>query len=317
MGEHGRLEHQRAVLYTQWRQQLERADYEVQRAFRQYDAVDPDNRLVARQLERGWEEALRKQADLQEAFARFETTQPRRLTSTERTQIQQLSEDLPALWEAATTTPADRKRILRLLIDRVIVDVVGQTEQVRVTILWHGGAQTQGEIVRPVARLDQLSYYPALCQRLRELIKEGLSNIQITAQLNAEGFRPPKRVPRYTVEAIRSLRSRLGLVRPCRKTPPEELERQPDEWLLAELATHLDMPSVTLHHWIRRGVVQARQPQGTQGRWLIWADAAEVNRLRQRRRQRRTFLPPHQATVQEAPALPGPSPPRERAGPLP
>lgn len=141
---------------------------------------------------------------------------------------------------------------------------------------------------------------------------EGLTTSQITARLNAEGFRPPKRVPRYTVGAIGSLRSRLGLVQTCRQTPSFALERQPEEWLLAELAAHLDMPTVTLHHWIRRGVVQARQPHGPQGYWLIWADTAEVTRLRQRRRPRRTFLPPHQATVQEAQDLRDAPHPQER-----
>jgi DNA invertase Pin-like site-specific DNA recombinase/DNA-binding transcriptional MerR regulator len=310
------LEHQRALLYTQWRQRLERVDYDVQRAFRQYDAVDPDNRLVARQLEAQWEATLHKQADLQEAFSRFEATQPRRLTPAERVQIQRLSEDLPALWQADTTTAADRKSIVRLLIEGVVVRVVGQTEHVHVTILWHGGAQTHGDIVRPVARLDQLSYYPALCDRLRALMDQGLSLRQITARLNAEGFRPPKRAEHYTVGAISSLRSRLGLVRTCRKTPPSALERRADEWLLSELATHLDMPTVTLHHWIRRGVVQARQPDGGQGRWLIWADVEEVNRLRQRRQQHRRSLRSPQPMDQEAQILPGASPRQERTASL-
>jgi DNA invertase Pin-like site-specific DNA recombinase len=298
------LEHQRDVLYAQWRQRLERAEYEARRAFRQYDAVDPDNRLVVRQLERQWEAALRQQTELQEAFARFEATQPRGLTLAERAQIQQLSEDLPALWHADTTTQADRKSILRLMIESVIVRVVGETERVEVTICWHGGAQTQGEILRPVARLDQLSYYPALCQRLRDLVDEGLTTSQITKRINAEGFRPPKRVPRYTVGAISRLRSRLGLVRPCRQTPPAALARHADEWLMSELAAHLDMPTVTLHHWIRRGIVQARQPDGPQGRWLIWADAEEVARLQKRRQRPRTGPKSRRPAVQETPALP-------------
>lgn len=299
------VEHQREVLYEQWRQRLERADYEVRRAFRQYDAVDPDNRLVARNLEGQWEVTLRQQAELQESFTRFEMTQPHRLTSAERAQIQQLAEDLPALWSAVTTTHADRKSIIRLLIERVIVRVVEQTEHVEVTICWYGGATTQGEIRRPVARLDQLSYYPALCQRLRNLVDERLSTQQITARLNAEGFRPPKRVPRYTVGAISSLRSRLGLVRTCRQASPVALERRPDEWALTDLAAHLDMPPVTLHSWIRRGIVQARQPDGAKGRWLIWADAAEVARLQQRRQQPRTGLRFPIPSAQRTSMLPG------------
>jgi hypothetical protein len=281
------VEHQREVLYEQWHQRLERATYEVQRAFRQYDAVDPENRLVARQLEHQWEAALRQQADLQEAFARFEAMQPHGLTPAERVQIQRLAEDLPVLWEAATTTNADRKSIIRLLIERVIVRVVGQTERVEVTICWHGGTTSRDEILRPVARLDQLSYYPALCQRLRELVAEGLTNPQITARLNAEGFRPPKRVPRYTVGAISSLRSRLGLVQSCRQTPPSVWERSPDEWTVADLAARLVMPPVTVHAWLRRGVVQARHATDAPGHWLIWADEAELARLQHRRQHLR------------------------------
>jgi len=297
------VEHQRELLYAQWQKRLERAEYEARRAFRQYNAVDPDNRLVARQLERQWEVALHQQADLQEAFARFEARQPRRLTPAERTQIKQLSEDLPALWHAETTTQVDRKSILRLMIEKVVVRVVGDTERVEVTICWHGGAQTQGEIIRPVARLDQLSYYPALCQRVRDLVDEGLTTRQITERIHAEGFRPPKRVPRYTVSAISSLRSRLGLVRPCRKTRPDELARHPDEWLVSELAAHLDMPTVTLHHWIRREVVQARQPDGAQGRWLIFADAEEVTRLQKRRQYPWSRPKPRTSAAQEASTL--------------
>ena len=82
---------------------------------RQYDAVEPENRLVARELERRWEEALKEQRRLEEEYARFSRDQPRGLSAGEREQIRAWARDLPGLWRTATTTAADRQRIVRLL----------------------------------------------------------------------------------------------------------------------------------------------------------------------------------------------------------
>lgn len=78
-----------------------------------------------------------------------------------------LADDLPDLWHAPSTTVTDHKELLRLMIAKIVVTVVGDTEQVDVGITWAGGRPTASRIVRPVARLDQLSYYPALVARVR------------------------------------------------------------------------------------------------------------------------------------------------------
>jgi len=87
-----------------WKKRLERAAFEADRAARQYAAVEPENRLVARELERRWEEALHQEQQLEEEYARFRREQPVELTAAEREAILQLSEDVPQLWGAATTT---------------------------------------------------------------------------------------------------------------------------------------------------------------------------------------------------------------------
>ena len=99
-----RVEQDRERLHRHWRQRLERAEYEADRARRQYDAVDPENRLVARELERQWEQKLAEQQRLEEDYARFRHEQPRHLTAADRERIRALAADLPALWQAATTT---------------------------------------------------------------------------------------------------------------------------------------------------------------------------------------------------------------------
>ncbi len=99
--------------------------------------------MVARTLERAWEEKLQAQQTLEEEYHRFLQQQPRVLTSAERATIRRLAADIPALWAAPTTTAADRKDILRQVVERVEVDAQGTSEQVRVRITWAGGSQTE------------------------------------------------------------------------------------------------------------------------------------------------------------------------------
>src|SRR6476469_3854332 len=108
------VELERAALQRQWHQRLERAGYEAERAHRQYDAVDPENRLVARSLERQWERALAEELRLRAEHERFVATRPVPLTTAELAAIRRLTEDIPALWHAPTTTARDRQGIARL-----------------------------------------------------------------------------------------------------------------------------------------------------------------------------------------------------------
>ena len=166
-------EDERAMLDKLWRQRLERARYAADRARRQYQLAEPENRLVARQLEADWEAALAETARLEADYQRFTEEQPTALTAAERAAIQALAADIPQVWHAPSTTQADRKELLRILIEDITVAVAGDSELVDVTITWAGGHQTTGQAVRPVGRLDQLSYYPALLARVTELAAAG------------------------------------------------------------------------------------------------------------------------------------------------
>jgi DNA invertase Pin-like site-specific DNA recombinase len=275
------LERERSDLDQLWQQRLERAAYAADRARRQYQLVEPENRLVARSLERQWEEALLAHQQLEEEYRRVRTFQPRLLTEAERTAIRQLATDIPALWEASTTTVAERKEIIRQVVDRVVVTVEGASERVQVRIAWAGGMETAGVVVRPVARLEQLSYYPQLCERVRCLAAEGLTARAIAERLNAEGYRPPKRREHFGEGGVQDLLHRLGVrtVQSCRIRAPD---LGPNEWPVRALAQEVGMPEVTLYTWLQRGEVTARQEEERPRRWMIWADDHEVTRLRQR-----------------------------------
>src|SRR5207244_6550861 len=123
-------EREDAALQKQWQLRLERARYEVERARRQYEAVEPENRLVARNLETQWEEKLRAVEHIERDYESWRRREQLTVTADDREQILALAQDLPAIWSAPTTTAADRKQLLRLLIDSVLLDNrrrVGQT----------------------------------------------------------------------------------------------------------------------------------------------------------------------------------------------
>jgi DNA invertase Pin-like site-specific DNA recombinase len=274
-----RVEAERAELDRLWQQRRERAAYDAERAARQYHAVEPENRLVARSLERAWEEKLMAQQEVDEAYHRFVSQQPRVLTAQERDAIRLLATDIPGLWSAPTTTAADRKEIIRQVVEGVVVDAQGRSERVNVRIDWVGGGHTEGELVRDIARLSDLSYYPELCKRVRILTEQGVSAPAIAEQLNAEGYRPARQEARFGLAQVTDVQRRLG-IRACH---PRVRDRQgigPEEWWSSDLAERLKLSRSTLHRWIQLGWVRVRQEEHLH-RWIVWADDAELVRLEQ------------------------------------
>jgi len=273
------VEAQRAQVDQIWRQRLERAEFAVDRARRQYQLAEPENRLVVRQLEKDWETAMGERRRLQEEYDRFLAVRPRTLSAAEREQIRALAAGVPGIWHAPTTSDADRKQLIRHLVEKVHIEVIGTSEKVKVQVTWAGGHRSEGETVRPVACLTQLSYYPQLITRAQELVDAGMNAGQIADRLDAEGLRPPKRSKTFTKNAVRDLLRSLGIQRsrtPARQARPDLDEH---EWWLRDLAEHLQMSEVTLDAWVRRGWATGYlHPQA--GLRIVHADPAEVERLR-------------------------------------
>jgi DNA invertase Pin-like site-specific DNA recombinase len=273
------LERERARLHRDWQQRLERGRYESDRARRRYEAVEPENRLVARELERRWEEALKERRRLEEEYARFDREQPRGLSAGERERIRALARDLPALWRAATTTAADRQRIIRLVVEEVVVTVRGESEWVDVTIHWAGGFRSGHELVRPVQRYRQMADFEGLLNRIDELRAAGRTLAEVAEQLNRQGFHPPKRSASFTSGILAGLLARRGRTGPRPRSVGEPGILGEHEWLLTDLARELAMPQATLHRWVRVGWVHARKLPTPGGHWVIWADADELDRM--------------------------------------
>src|SRR5260370_168186 len=151
-----------------------------------------------------------------------------------RAQVRARAADLPAVWHADTTTDADRKQLLRHLIEGVTVTVTGDSEQVDVEVSWAGGNRTTGRVTRPVATLAQLSYFPRLRERAGELSAAGCTAAQIAESLNSEGLRPPERAETFTKNSVHDLLSALGLQHARAQARRPELGEH--EWWLRDLA---------------------------------------------------------------------------------
>jgi DNA invertase Pin-like site-specific DNA recombinase len=279
------VEHERQRLHGQWRQTLERAQQEVARAERQYHAVEPENRLVARTLEARWEEALKKQRQAEEDYHRFLAKLPATLSGADRQRIRALSESVAALWHAPATTALDRKQIVRCVVERVIVVADKATELNEVTIVWYGGLATQHQVARPVGTYEQLKDYRRLTERIVQLHQQGLHRSQIARKLNDEGFVPPRRRGIFTEGGIGTLVRDLGLV--------GELFRDDlvgkDEWWIPNLARDLGVIPQKIHYWVKQGWVHSRRtPSGKH--LIVWADKEELRRLRQLARGKSSWI---------------------------
>jgi hypothetical protein len=182
------IEQQLADLQHQWQLQLEQARYEARLAQRKYDAVDPDNRLVAAELERRWNAQLTRVAELEQAYAKAEQEANFTLTPEERTATQTLAQDLAALWQAETTTPAERKQLLRLAIEAVQLDGVNRPGWIEIQIRWRSGVMTRLEVKRAQPGEGSLKTPEQAVARMHELAAE-LSYAQIAEELNRVGWR--------------------------------------------------------------------------------------------------------------------------------
>jgi DNA invertase Pin-like site-specific DNA recombinase len=279
------VERERKRLHDQWRQTLERVRQDVERAERQFHAVEPENRLVARTLEARWEDALRKQRQTEEDYHRFLAKRPAMLSGADRQRIRSLSESVAVLWHAPGTSALDRKQIVRCVVEQVIVVTDKATELNEVTIVWHGGLTTRHQVARPVGRYEQLKDFRHLTERIAQLHREGLHLSQIAARLNSEGFVPPRRRGVFTAATIGSLVRDLGLV--------GELFRDDlvgnDEWWIPDLAGKLGVIAQKVHYWVKRGWVHSRRtPSGKH--LIVWADKDELRRLRQLARRKSSWI---------------------------
>ncbi|MFI6050716.1 recombinase family protein [Streptomyces violascens] len=275
----------RAALARIWDQRLERARIEADRARRCYRLAEPENRLVVRHLEKDWEEAMRAQQHLMEEHDRFLNSTPPHLSTADKAALAAVAADLPALWAAPSTTDAQRKEVIRAVVEEITVAVRGNSELVDVAVRWAGGLTMQVVARRPIQYCEHLSYYPQLAARVLELADQQLHPVAIAARVTAEGFRParddgPIRY-RLVSQILRRNNHPIAFARAPLPVDPAEAPAE-HEWWLPALAAELAVTTGTIRNWRKQGLLHGRQETRPPHRWIIHADPAELTTLRVR-----------------------------------
>ena len=245
------LEDQHEQLLVGQRLGLERAEYEAERAERQFDACEPENRLVARTLERKLEDALAQVERERGKLIALEHARPKPLTDQERAALTDIARDLPTLWAAGTTTDRDRKLLLRTLICEVVVTVETENRQAAVEIAWEGGARTELSVKLNARGPDRHRLGEDTIELIHRLAEHHPDD-QIAAILNRQGRRTGKGLP-FTRPRVQAARFRAGIP----AAPPPD----PDSDLVTiqQAATELGVTTFTIRRWLQQGLLPGEQ----------------------------------------------------------
>jgi DNA invertase Pin-like site-specific DNA recombinase/transposase-like protein len=249
------LEEGHDAALDQWRRQAEQARYQAARAERRYQAVDPDNRLVARGLENAWEKALTELAAAEAELTRRQAARPRALTAAEHAAILALGDDLGAVWDAPATTDKDRKQLLRTLLEEVNITIRRDHDAARADLVlrWKGGAIS--ELTIPIKRTTQ--------QRLRtsedtiSLVRRlalHYPDAKIAWILNRQ-HRTTARGLSFTASRVQSLRHHWHI--PCYQ--PDGQPAEGELLNVTQAARELGIAPSTLLRWLDDGFVAGEQ----------------------------------------------------------
>jgi DNA invertase Pin-like site-specific DNA recombinase len=285
----GEIEEEARAMERQWSLKRERARYDAERARRQYDAVEPENRLVARSLERVWEERLRRADQIEQEYNAWRREQAVSISDNDRQEILALGEDLPRLWQAATTRSADRKQIVRLVIKEVALDQKRRRGHVWIKIIWQTGTTSEHWLQRRVQSYAQHADQDRLRHRIAEL--NGLQKMdgEIAVILNKEALRTAHGAP-FSGEMIHLLRKRWRIptvkINGTAANPP----RWPDgSYSVQGAAAAIGITPQVIFDWLRRGRLTGKQiAKGMPWQISLSPDQAVELRAKVRRTSRST-----------------------------
>jgi excisionase family DNA binding protein len=262
-----RLAVEKDDVLTQLELDVERARYDAERKARQFHAVEPENRLVARTLEAQWNEALGRVVALEERLAQRRDRRTLSLYDVEASEIERLAHDLPGLWSATSTTAKDRKRLLRAAIDEV--QIVKEGREAHLKILWKGGA-----IVEKNVSLPKIASKPKsgdVVDLIRQLA-ERHTDAQIARVLIRKGLKTPTGLP-FSAHRVASLRLQHGI--DCYRVSND---RAASSLTVEEAAHRLGVHQHTIYLWIRSGLLKADQV--TSGApWAVCVTDHDLRRL--------------------------------------
>jgi DNA invertase Pin-like site-specific DNA recombinase len=263
------FDRERAQVEHQWQRRRERARYEAERARRQYDACEPEHRLVARELERRWNDQLRVVAELEEEYQRQHERDLAPLTEAEKTLLRTLVGDVPALWHATATTMEERKRLLRCVIGEVVLQrdagAKGAAGITSLRIGWRSGAWSDLRVPRPSSG-DHARTAEAVLTRIRALAPQEPDD-RIAEQLNREGLTTRMGLS-WTPQRVHHIRAYHGIPTGCPVMPQDGAIRGDGLVSVHTAAERLGVAPTAFTHWRTWGFVQAEQRGAGAPIWL-------------------------------------------------
>jgi len=278
------LEARARQIDRQWQLRLERAEYEADLARRRFVAVEPENRLVARTLERDWNDKLAEVQRLEQEYTALPRPTARLASPEERQRILALAQDLPTIWHADTTTHAERKQLLRFLIKDVTLSRRETT--IHIGIRWQTEALTELEIPRPSQRTS-----PTVVRRIRELAPTHTDE-QIADRLNQEGLTTGKKLP-FTEKGVQWVRHKHGIPVGRSKRPDAypNGQRADGRYSARAAAELLNVDVSTIAAWCKSGRLDGVQTK-PRAPWWVNLPPEIIAELRQpvRRRWSRRVL---------------------------
>jgi hypothetical protein len=285
----GAARQQDEVLHA-WRRDLEAAHYAARRAQKQYDAADPDNRLVTDELERRWNQALQRVSEIEGRIEQHLQQHPPTAAPT-RESFEDLAADLEAVWNNPHTDNRVKKRVVRTLIQEVVVDVDATAGEIILTIHWKGGVHTELRLPRRRRGQNRNHTAPEIVTAVRTLAHICSDDLLANA-LNRSGVLTG-RGNRWTRERVTALRTHHDI--PCY----DPARRQSEGWLnLTEAAQLLGINARTLRLAVEQGEIEAVHPL-VDGPWVfkrsvLEAEAATRLVARVRRRKQEAAIPTSQ-----------------------
>jgi DNA invertase Pin-like site-specific DNA recombinase len=226
---------------------LERARYEAQRARRQYDLADPENRLVAGELETRWNGALQSVAELEQRVQTL-TQAPSSITAEQKQQLRELGQELPRVWNDPETSVELKKQILRTVIEEILVQSAPGSPEHRLQIHWVGGVHTELVVPRNRSGRNSRQADEKVAELVGELVKV-CEDRMIAITLNRLGYRTGQGNPWN--------QSRVGAFRHTHGLP--KFEKRVDWVTLEEAARVLSVSSKIVHTLLRKGILAGRQ----------------------------------------------------------
>ena len=243
-----------------WGRELEAARYAARRAQKQYDAADPENRLVADELERRWNQALQRVQEIEVRIEEHHRGQVKTTTPT-REEFEELASKLETVWNCEETDVRLKKRIIRTLIHEVVVDVNAEAGELILVLHWKGGVHTELRLPRRRRGQNSNQTSKEIVDAVRTLSRI-CSDEWIAGALNRNGLLTG-RGNRWTREGVTSLRSHHKI--PCYGSD----RREKEGWMnLTEAADALGVSARTLRLAVERGEIEAAHPLAD-GPWVF------------------------------------------------